>query len=105
MYKALVNFSFDIFLPCEFSPLGLSCVLAFKTAGDCTKETIPQHTASKVDAVSYHVFEYKGYLVSGSNSGQHLFVDVRGRKETDLNILTSPLYPKTVGRNESDSSG
>lgn len=36
-------------------------------------------------------------VLCGKNSGQHLFVDVRGRKETDINLLTSPTYPKPVG--------
>ena len=37
-------------------------------------------------------------VLCGKNSGQHLFVDVRGRKETDLNVLTTPMYPKPVGK-------
>jgi len=37
-------------------------------------------------------------VLCGKNSGQHLFVDVRGRKETDLNLLTTPMYPKPVGK-------
>ena len=42
-------------------------------------------------------------VLCGKNSGQHLFVDVRGRKETDINLLTTPVYPKPVGKGTSDS--
>ena len=41
----------------------------------------------------------------GDNSGQHLYVDVRGRSETNLNLLTMPIFPKPVGvHNETNSS-
>ena len=43
-------------------------------------------------------------VLCGKNSGQHLFVDVRGRKETDINVLTTPMYPKPVGNGGNDSS-
>lgn len=44
-------------------------------------------------------------VLCGKNSGQHLFIDVRGRKETDINLLTTPLYPKPVGKGGNDSTG
>ena len=37
-------------------------------------------------------------VLCGKNTKQHLFIDVRGRKETDINVLTTPLYPRPVGR-------
>merc|ERR1712172_282129 len=41
----------------------------------------------------------------GDNTGQHMYVDVRGRSETNLNILSMPIFPKPVGvHNETDSS-
>ena len=41
----------------------------------------------------------------GDNSGQHIYVDVRGRSETNLNLLTMPIFPKPVGvHNETNSS-
>ena len=41
----------------------------------------------------------------GENTGQHMYVDVRGRSETNLNILTMPIFPKPVGvHNETNSS-
>ncbi|XP_023334329.1 uncharacterized protein LOC111705865 [Eurytemora carolleeae] len=44
-------------------------------------------------------------VLCGNNSRQHLYVDVRGRKETNLNILSMPILPKPVGvKNESDES-
>jgi len=44
-------------------------------------------------------------VLCGNNSGQHLYVDVRGRSETNLNLLTMPLFPKPVGvHNETDQS-
>ena len=44
-------------------------------------------------------------VLCGNNSGQHIYVDVRGRSETNLNILTMPIFPKPVGvHNETDSS-
>ena len=43
-------------------------------------------------------------VLCGKNSGQHLFVDVRGRKETDLNLLTTPMYPKPVGKDGGQDS-
>ena len=36
------------------------------------------------------------YLI-GRNTGQHLYVDVRGRKLTDLSIITDVLKAKPVG--------
>lgn len=40
-----------------------------------------------------------------SDLGQHMYVDVRGRSETNLNILSMPIFPKPVGvHNETDSS-
>ena len=33
----------------------------------------------------------------GRNTGQHLYVDVRGRQMTDLSILTDMLKAKPVG--------
>ena len=43
-------------------------------------------------------------VLCGKNTGQHLFIDVRGRKETDLNLLTTPMYPKPVGRDGGQDS-
>jgi hypothetical protein len=44
-------------------------------------------------------------VLCGNNSGQHIYVDVRGRSETNLNLLTMPVFPKPVGvHNESDGS-
>ena len=44
-------------------------------------------------------------VLCGNNSGQHLYVDVRGRSETNLNLLTMPILPKPVGvHNETDAS-
>merc|ERR1712115_181032 len=44
-------------------------------------------------------------VLCGNNSGQHIYVDVRGRSETNLNLLTMPIFPKPVGvHNETDSS-
>jgi len=44
-------------------------------------------------------------VLCGNNSGQHLYVDVRGRSETNLNLLTMPIFPKPVGvHNETDQS-
>ena len=43
-------------------------------------------------------------VLCGKNTGQHLFVDVRGRKETDINVMTTPLYPKPIGKSSSDES-
>jgi hypothetical protein len=44
-------------------------------------------------------------VLCGNNSGQHIYVDVRGRSETNLNLLTMPIFPKPVGvHNESDSA-
>jgi len=36
-------------------------------------------------------------ILCGRNSGQHLYVDVRGRKTTDLSIITDVLKSKPVG--------
>jgi len=36
-------------------------------------------------------------ILCGQNSGQHLYVDVRGRKTTDLTIITDVLKSKPVG--------
>ncbi|XP_071527005.1 bone morphogenetic protein 1-like [Panulirus ornatus] len=36
-------------------------------------------------------------VVCGSNSGQHMYVDVTGRASTSLHVLTSPIFPKPVG--------
>ena len=33
-------------------------------------------------------------VLCGNNSGQHIYVDVRGRSETNLNLLTMPIFPK-----------
>ena len=44
-------------------------------------------------------------MLCGDNSGQHMYVDVRGRSETNLNILSMPVFPKPVGvHNETNSS-
>jgi len=43
-------------------------------------------------------------VLCGNNSGQHLYVDVRGRKETNLNVLSMPILPKPVGvHNQTDN--
>jgi len=43
-------------------------------------------------------------VLCGNNSKQHLYIDVRGRKETNLNILSMPVMPKPVGvHNQTDS--
>ena len=43
-------------------------------------------------------------VLCGNNSGQHIYVDVRGRSETNLNLLTMPIFPKPVGvHNETNS--
>ena len=36
-------------------------------------------------------------ILCGRNTGQHLYVDVRGRKLTDLSIITDALKAKPVG--------
>ena len=44
-------------------------------------------------------------LIKMISVGQHMYVDVRGRSETNLNILSMPIFPKPVGvHNETDSS-
>ena len=44
-------------------------------------------------------------LIKMITVGQHMYVDVRGRSETNLNILSMPIFPKPVGvHNETDSS-
>ena len=45
------------------------------------------------------------FLISGENSGQHLYVDVRGRQMTDLSILTEPLKGKPVGVFDPETGG
>ncbi|XP_045111458.1 cubilin-like [Portunus trituberculatus] len=36
-------------------------------------------------------------VLCGSNSGQHMYVDVAGRASTSLHVLLSPILPKPVG--------
>jgi len=66
--------------------------LAPPTAGDCNSDQFIIRANEPLP------------VLCGNNSKQHMYVDVRGRKETNLNILSMPVLPKPVGvHNETDA--